>query len=85
MYSSTALSYRDTATVPQLLFESNLNGRNHDYPAIIDGLTGEVIYTYQSFRQSVEKLAIHLRTEFHLDSSSIVCLLAANSVCTLRA
>ena len=84
MYKDTEqLAYPKDATITDVLLYSNLNGTPPDKPAIIDGITDEVIFTYASFRTSVRKIARHLRHELGIGPDMVVGILSTNTVgCT---
>lgn len=74
------LRFPEHATISQVLLEHNINNTPLNTPAIIDGPSGQVAYTYQSFRVAVRKLAALLHAEVGLRHGNTVCLLALNSV-----
>lgn len=63
-----------------VLLHHNLNNAPPDKPAIIDGLSGEVVFTYASFRESVRKVARHLSTEMGVAPGAVVGILSTNRV-----
>ena len=74
------LNYPADATVTDLLLNHNLNNTPPDKPAIIDGLSGEVVFTYASFRESVKKIASYFRDRLGLGPESVVGILSTNRV-----
>lgn len=74
------LSYPTDATVTELLFNHNLNSTPPNKPAIIDGITGEVVFTYATFRESVKKMASHFRDHLKLGPGSVVGILSTTKV-----
>ncbi|KAF7554420.1 hypothetical protein G7Z17_g2927 [Cylindrodendrum hubeiense] len=76
--SHKPLSYPKDATITDVLFHHNLNNTPAEKPAIIDGISGEVVFTYSSFRASVRKVAHHLRHEVGVEPGSVVGILSTN-------
>lgn len=74
------LSYPKDATVTDVLLHHNLNNSPPDKPAIIDGYSGEVVFTYASFRDSVRKVARHLLREAGVAPGDVVAILSTNKV-----
>lgn len=74
------LQYPKDATVTDVLLQYNLNNAPPNKPAIIDGLSGEVVFTYASFRNSVRKVARYLSTEVGIGSGAVVGILSTNRV-----
>jgi hypothetical protein len=67
-------------TLPGLLLELNVNNVANDRPAIINGISGETVYTYSSLRAALRRVANYLRTEVKLTHGTFVGILANNSV-----
>lgn len=80
--SDFALEYPEDATISDILLDYNIGGVSPDAPAIIEGLTGEVVYTYSSLRLGVRRLATHLQQNFGVGRGTVVSVLAFNTVST---
>ncbi|KAK7409176.1 hypothetical protein QQX98_008669 [Neonectria punicea] len=79
IYSSQEpLNYPQDATITDVLFDYNLNNTPEDTPAIIDGISGEVAFTYGSLRTSVRRVAHHLQHQVGLKPDSVVGILSTN-------
>lgn len=78
--SDYVLEYPQDATISNLLLNYNLQNTPLNKPALIDGLSGEVVYTYQSLRIAIRKLAKYLQDNVHIRRGSIVSLMASNTV-----
>lgn len=76
------LHYPKNAAVTDVLFQYNLNNTPPNKPAIIDGLSGEVVFTYAGFRDSVRKVARYLTTEVGIAPGAVVGILSTNRVGT---
>lgn len=74
------LSYPKDATITDVLLNYNLNNTPSTKAAIIDGLSGEVVFTYGSFRDSVRKVARHLSMEMGVAPGAVVGLISTNRV-----
>lgn len=72
------LRYAEDTTLSQILLHHNLNGTPGSKPAIIDGYSGETVYTYDSFRTSVRKVARHLVHELGIGRGTVVGILSTN-------
>ena len=79
--SSETLDYPRDASLTDLILNYNLTNAPPEKPAIIDGPTGEIVYTYASFRESVRKIAQYLQNELHLRRGTVVGLFSTNKVC----
>ena len=74
------LGFPEDATIPSLLSEtSNLETARI---AIIDGPSGQIVYTHSSFRHAVIRLAQHFHHCGGIRPGSVVGLLDTNNVCT---
>lgn len=81
LYSSQMnLQFPQTASLTEVLLEQNLKNVASNKSAVVDGVTGRVAYTYESIRLGVEKLAIYLHHELHIERGMRISLLATNSV-----
>jgi acyl-CoA synthetase (AMP-forming)/AMP-acid ligase II len=80
VYTAEALECLKGTTLPDLLLELNVNNVANDRPTIIDGISGETVYTYSSLRTAVRRVANYLRTEIRLAHGTVVGILAKNSV-----
>lgn len=78
--SEYTLDYPADAAIPNLLLDYNIGGRSHDSPAIIDGPTGKVVYTYASLRLSVRGFAKYLQDELGIVRGTVVGILDFNTV-----
>ncbi|KAH7419737.1 4-coumarate-CoA ligase [Cadophora sp. MPI-SDFR-AT-0126] len=78
--SDYALEYPEDATISNVLLDYNIGGRSPESPAIIEGLTGEVVYTYSSLRLGVRRLATYLQQNFGIRRGTVVSILAFNTV-----
>ncbi|KPM42922.1 hypothetical protein AK830_g3618 [Neonectria ditissima] len=76
--SQQPLDYPQDATITDVLFDYNLNNTPENTPAIIDGTTGQVAFTYGSFRTSVRRVAHHLQHQVGLKPGSVVGILSTN-------
>lgn len=74
------LRYPKDATITDVLLHHNLNDVPSNKPAIIDGLSGEVVFTYGGFRDSVRKVARHLTTEMGVTPGTVVGIISTNRV-----
>ncbi|KAL6232493.1 hypothetical protein BDW75DRAFT_247126 [Aspergillus navahoensis] len=78
-YTAEPLELPKGGTIPQLLLESNVNDVPPETPSIIDGVSGNVVYTYAAFRSAVKKVSAHLRTDIGISSGTVVGIMASNS------
>ncbi|GME49421.1 4-coumarate--CoA ligase-like 7 [Neofusicoccum parvum] len=74
--SPTALEYPKDATVTDVFLYSNPNNTPSDKPAIIDGPTGEIVFTYESLRVAVKKFARYLQSEAGVKPGTVVAILS---------
>lgn len=81
IYSSGPLDYPPDKTLTQILLDTNLNSTPSNKPAIVDGPTGKVAYTYRSFRDGVNKLAAWLHETYKTKQGMTVAILMTNTVC----
>lgn len=72
------LQYLEDKTLTQVLLYHNLNNTPGTKPAIIDGITGETVFTYDSFRTGVRRLARHLVHEIGIQQGAVVSILSTN-------
>ncbi|OOQ91324.1 4-coumarate-CoA ligase [Penicillium brasilianum] len=79
VYTAEALECPKGTTLPGLLLKLNVNNVADDRPAMIDGISGETVYTYSSLRAAVRRVANYLRTEVKLTHGTVVGILATNS------
>jgi acyl-CoA synthetase (AMP-forming)/AMP-acid ligase II len=82
--SAEALDYPKDVTLTELLLNYNLNNTPAEKPAIIDGISGQVVFTYASFRSAVRKIARHLRDEVGIEPGDVVGILSTNRVSHLH-
>lgn len=75
------LAYPSDATLSEILLDYNLNNTPDDKPAIIDGVSGRVEYTYGSLRQGVRVLAAYFANDLHFESGDVVAVLSFTKVC----
>lgn len=80
IYRSQQLQYPQDVSLTELLLNHNLNNTPDDKPAIIDGLSGQVVFTYASFRSGVRKIARHLQTVVDVQPGQVVGILSTNRV-----
>ncbi|KAJ4988553.1 4-coumarate-CoA ligase [Stagonosporopsis vannaccii] len=81
VYSSEyVLDYPDEASISDLLFDYNIGGALPSTRSIIDGPTGEVIYTYSSLRSAVRRFAAYLQRNLQIGRGDVICILAFNTV-----
>ena len=81
VYSSQQpLSYPKDATLTNLLLHHNINNTPDDKPAIIDGISGETVFTYSSFRLGVRKTARYLQHVVGVKPGNVVGILSTNRV-----
>lgn len=79
------LEFPVDATIPSLLSDfSNLSRSQAAKTAIIDGPSGQVVYTHASLREAVAKLAQHLYHCGGIRPGSVVALLDTNNVRTMK-
>lgn len=78
--SPTALEYPKDATVTDVFLYSNPNNTPSDKPAIIDGPTGEIVFTYESLRVAVKKFARYLQSEAGVKPGTVVAILSTTKV-----
>ncbi|KAG4439601.1 hypothetical protein IFR05_004896 [Cadophora sp. M221] len=75
VYSSDyTLEYPEDATISNILLDYNIGGVSANSPAIIDGPTGEVVYTYLSLRLAVRRLATYLQQNLKIGKGTVVCV-----------
>lgn len=82
--SAEALDFPRNVTLTELLINYNLNNTPEDKPAIIDGISGETVFTYATFRSAVKKLARHLSHEVRIRPGDVVGILSTNKASDLR-
>ncbi|OBT75476.1 hypothetical protein VF21_04904 [Pseudogymnoascus sp. 05NY08] len=78
--SEQALDYPADATITNLILDYNPRNTPAQKPAVIDGPTGKVIYTYESLRLAVRRFAKYLQEELQLVRGTVVGVLAFNTV-----
>lgn len=78
--SQLQLQYPRSLSLTQLLLEFSLRDVSEDKPAVIDGLTGKIVYTYSSFRTSVKKVATYINNCLAIGRGARISILASNSV-----
>lgn len=76
------LQYPKDTTLTEILLYHNLNNTPGDQPSIIDGYSGETVFTYASLRSSVRKVARHFSNELGIRRGTIVGILSTTKVCT---
>lgn len=76
------LLYPKDATIPNLFLDYNLSNTPLDKPAIIDGPSGVVVYTYGSLRTATRKFANYLRSHLNIRQGTVVSILSLNTVST---
>lgn len=79
--SDYILDYPEGATVSNIFFDYNIGGASPNSPSIIDGPTGEIIYTYASLRLAVRRFAKYLQGTLRVERGDVICILAFNTVC----
>lgn len=75
------LQYPKDTTLTEILLYHNLNNTPGDKPSIIDGYSGETVYTYDGFRTSVRKVARHFFHELGIRQRTVVGILSTTKVC----
>lgn len=78
--SHQELHYPEHADLTNILFDYNLQGTPSNKPAVIDGPTGDVVFTYESIRDAVRRVAGHLQTELKIQPGTVVGILSTNRV-----
>lgn len=66
--------------ITTLVLDHNLKGSIPKKPAIIDGYSGEVVYTYQSLRDKIRVFAGFLQRELGIVPGDVVAYLSYNTV-----
>jgi len=66
--------------ITTLVLEHNLKGSDSRKPAIIDGYSGEVVYTYKSLRDKIRVFAGFLQKELGVVPGDVVAYLSYNTV-----
>lgn len=74
------LQYPKDISLTEVLLYHNLNNTPDDKSAIIDGYTGETVFTYASLRTGVRKIARHLSNELGIGKGSVVGILSTTKV-----
>lgn len=74
------LQYPKDTTLTEILLHHNLNNTPENKPAIIDGYTGDIVFTYASFRTAVRKIARHFSNELGIGKGSVVGILSTTKV-----
>lgn len=77
------LQYPKDTTLTEVLLYHNLNNKPDDKPSIIDGYSGETVFTYASLRNSVRKVARHFSYELGIKQRTVVGILSTTKVCRL--
>lgn len=75
------LNYPKDTSLTEILLYHNLNNTPGDKPTIIDGYSGETVFTYASFRTSVRKIARHFSLELGIRQRTVVGILSTTKVC----
>lgn len=75
------LQYPKDTTLTEVLLYHNLNNTPDDKPSIIDGYSGETVFTYASFRTGVRKVARHFSRELGIRQRTVVGILSNTKVC----
>lgn len=75
------LQYPKDITLTEILLYHNLNNTPGDKPSIIDGYSGETVFTYASLRTSVRKVARHFSHELGIKQRTVVGILSTTKVC----
>ncbi|KAK7707916.1 hypothetical protein SLS63_013597 [Diaporthe eres] len=70
------LQYPKDTTLTEVLLYHNLNNTPDEKPSIIDGYSGETVFTYASLRTSVRKLARHFSHELGIKQRTVVGILS---------
>ncbi|KAG8162978.1 hypothetical protein KVR01_007456 [Diaporthe batatas] len=70
------LQYPKDTSLTEVLLYHNLNNTPDDKPTIIDGYTGETVFTYTSFRTGVRKIARHFSKELGIGTGDVVGILS---------
>ncbi len=78
--SEYTLDYPEDATISNILLDYNIGGVSPNTPAVIDGPSGSLIYTYSSLRRAVRQLAKFLQDNLQIKRGTVVCILAFNTV-----
>lgn len=74
------LQYPKDTTLTEVLLYHNLNNTPDDKPSLIDGYSGDTIFTYASFRTSVRKVAHHFSHELGIKQRTVVGILSNTKV-----
>lgn len=69
--------------ITSLVLDHNLKDSPLNKPAIIDGLSGDVVYTYASLRDKIRLFAGFLQEELHVSPGDVVAYLSYNTVWSL--
>jgi acyl-CoA synthetase (AMP-forming)/AMP-acid ligase II len=78
--SKYVLDYPQDATISDIFLHYNIGGVAPDASAVIDGPTGNIIYTYSTLRSAVRRLAKYLQDHLQIKRGMVVSLLAFNTV-----
>lgn len=78
------LNFPKDTTLTEILLYHNLNNTPGDKPTIIDGYSGETVFTYASFRTSVRKVARHFSLELGIRQGTVVGILSTTKVCSSK-
>ncbi|EKG16042.1 hypothetical protein MPH_06736, partial [Macrophomina phaseolina MS6] len=70
------LDYPRDATLTDILLNYNFNNTPPQKPAIIDGASGEVVFTYESLRLAIRKFALHLQTRLGVQPGEVVGIIS---------
>ncbi|KAL1856378.1 hypothetical protein Daus18300_010750 [Diaporthe australafricana] len=77
------LQYPKDATLTEILLYHNLNSTPSNKPTIIDGYSGETIFTYSGFRTSVRKVANHFYHRLGIRQRTVVGILSTTKILSL--
>lgn len=78
--SSKVLDYPQDATLTDILLNFNFNNTPPEKPAIIDGPSGNVVFTYESLRLAVRSFASHLQNRLGVQPGDVVAILSTTKV-----
>jgi hypothetical protein len=76
---NAGFEFRDI-DIPQLILECNSRNTVPEKPAIIDGYTGQVVYTYRSLREDITTFAGFLQHQLRVGRGDVVSYLSLNTV-----
>ena len=81
--------YNDGFSIPEidittLLLDRNLKDSAPSKPAIIDGNSGRIVYTYQTLRENVRTFGAFLQQEIGVRPGDVVGYLSFNTVSLLH-